>query len=88
MLKTLTLSLVFAAFAGATLAQEQPPANAEDCLKQAFQLAQAAEAKGLSDAKLDKIEELLTKMESHCDARQFPEATVVAKDIRSEIDAN
>lgn len=66
--------------------QAQPPANADDCLKAAFELAQAAEEKQLGEDKLDKVEELLTKMETHCDANQFAEAMAVAKDIRSMID--
>ena len=35
---------------------------------------------------LDKIEEMLTKMEGHCDAKQFQDAMVVHKDIKSLIE--
>ena len=87
MLKTMTLAVAFAGIASIALAQGQP-ASSDECLKQAFQLAQSAETKKLADAKLDKIEELLTKMESHCDAKKFAEALVIANDIKSALDAN
>ena len=70
----------------APAAQAQTPASSEECIKLATDLANHAEAKNLADEKLDRIEELLTKMETHCDARQFAEAMLVAKDIRTVID--
>lgn len=70
----------------APAAQAQTPASSEECIKLATDLANHAEAKNLNDEKLDRIEELLTKMETHCDARQFAEAMLVAKDIRTMID--
>ncbi len=85
MLKTMTLALALAGVASVALAQAVPQ-NSDECLKQAFQLAQSAESKKLPEAKLDKIEELLTKMESHCDAKKFAEAQTIAKDIRAAID--
>lgn len=87
MLKTLTLAVAFAGMAGVAMAQDVP-SSSDECLKQAFQLAQLAEGKKLAEAKLDKIEELLTKMESHCDAKKFAEASTIAKDIKSAIEAN
>jgi len=59
--------------------------NPDECLNQAFELAQQAEKKDLDDAKLDKLEEMLTKMETHCDAKQFTEAAAVATDIQGVI---
>jgi hypothetical protein len=61
-------------------------ANADECLKNAFEIAQKAEEKKLSNTELDKIEELLTTMESHCDANRFKEAMVVHTDIKTMID--
>ncbi len=87
MLKTMTLAVALAGLANVAFAQTVP-ATSDECLKQAFQLAQAAESKKLSEEKLDKIEELLTKMESHCDAKKFTEATTIATDIKAAIDAN
>lgn len=74
---------------GSALAQQQAeqPTTADECLKAAFDLAQAAEEKQLGDDKLDKVEELLTKMESHCDANQFAEAMQVADDIKGVIES-
>lgn len=71
----------------AVLAQDVA-SNVDDCLKQAFELAQSAEEKNLQDAKLAKLETLLTRMEGHCDSNQFTEAAGVAAEIRNEIDTN
>jgi hypothetical protein len=57
----------------------------EDCLKAAFDIAQTAEDKKLADDQLSKIEDLLTKMESHCDAKQFSEAASVGTDLKALI---
>ncbi|MGQ0674459.1 MAG: hypothetical protein ACT4N2_16490 [Hyphomicrobium sp.] len=65
------------------------PAVAQDadaCLKKAFDLAQSAEGKKLADAQLAKVEELLAKMEGHCDAKQFAEADKAAADVQAAID--
>jgi len=88
MLKQMVLAAGFAALlSGSALAQQAaPPTTPDDCLKAAFDLAQAAEDKKLSEDKLDRIEEMLTKMETHCDANQFNEAMAVANDIKSVID--
>ena len=98
----MTSLLAGAAFAQATPpAKEAPPAaaqsapapatgatpeNPDQCLKTASDLAQSAEDRKLGEEKLDKIEDLLTKMETHCDAKQFVEAMNVAKDIKSIIE--
>jgi hypothetical protein len=73
-----------ALLAGPALAQA-PAASPEECLDQAFDLAQAAEKKNLDEAKLDKLEEMLTKMEAHCDVKELAEAAAVAKEIRGVI---
>ncbi len=84
MIKSLVVATVFAVLAtNAVLAET--PASPEDCLKVAFDIAQAAENKSLPNDQLDKVEELLTKMESHCDARQFNEAAAVATDLKTLI---
>lgn len=82
----------FALAAAATLALSatafaQDTANSpEECLKVAFDIAQAAEDKKLPNEKLDQVEEMLTKMESHCDAKQYAEAAAVAKDLKEMIE--
>ena len=60
--------------------------DADSCLKQAFDLAQAAEGKKLPDAQLAKVEELLAKLEGQCDAKQFADADKTAKDVQGAID--
>ena len=62
------------------------PENPDQCLKAASDLAQSAEERKLGETQLDKIEDLLTKMETHCDAKQFVEAMAVASDIKSLIE--
>ena len=62
-------------------------AGADDCLKSAFDLATQAEEKKLSNEDLDKLEDLLTKMENHCDANELKEASLIGGDIQSMIDA-
>jgi hypothetical protein len=89
MSRTILAATVAAGLTFATVAQAQQtaaPANADDCLKAAFEMAQKAEEKKLSNSELDKVEELLTKMEGHCDAQQFQEAMVIHKDIKTMIE--
>ncbi len=62
------------------------PESPDQCLKAASDLAQSAEEHKLGEAQLDKIEDLLTKMESHCDAKQFLEAMAVGNDIKTLIE--
>lgn len=89
MIKTLTLAFGLSLVAaGAALAEtktsEQPQivaSNAEECLKATYDIAKRAEDLKLTDEQIDKIEDLLTKMETHCDSQQFAEATAVGKDL-------
>lgn len=60
-------------------------ADPESCLKSASDLAVIAEERKVPETQLDKIDDLLIKMEQHCDARQFTEAQAVAKDIKGLI---
>lgn len=71
-----------AAVSASTMAQEKAPATSEECLKIAFDLAKAAESKTLSNDDLDKVEQLLNKMEGHCDAGQFADAASVAGEVK------
>ena len=82
---TLTPAPSAPAVPGATT-ELAPVSNPDDCLKTASDLALDAEDKKIAEDKLDKIEELLVKMEAHCDARQFSEAIAVAKDIKTMIE--
>ena len=86
MLKRLvTTAIMSAVVTGGALAQAQKDPN--QCVQAAYELAQAAEAKQLSNDKLDKIEDLLGKMEDLCDSDKVAEAMAIAKDIETEINA-
>ena len=85
MIRTLIASAVFAAIAATTAVAETPANSPEDCLKAAFDIAQAAEGRNLPNEQLDKVEEMLTKMESHCDAKQYTEAAGIATDLKTLI---
>lgn len=81
--------LLFAAVLGlgsATLAlAQEAPKSADDCFKMSMDLFKTADAQKLADDKRGKVEELLEKMETHCDAKQFAEAASVAKDVKAAI---
>jgi len=80
MIKRLILATALVAgLSGAALAADNP----DDCLKEAFDLAQTAEGKKLSDDELDKLEQMLGKMEAHCDAKQFSEASKTGEEIKA-----
>ena len=60
--------------------------TAEDCLKHAFELADKIEGKELTEAQFDKLDEMLSAMESHCENNQFADAASVANDISPAIE--
>ena len=69
--------------------QAQPPADpaADACLQKAFELAQSAEQKKLTEQDLDQLEQMLSKMESHCDAKETAEADKVGGEIKAMLDS-
>ena len=75
----LTAGLSFAAFA------QDAPKTADDCFKNAIDLAKSAEDKKLGDDKLTKVEDLLTKMEGQCEEQKFADAVATANDIKAAI---
>jgi len=75
----ITAGLSIAAFA------QDAPKTADDCFKNAIDLAKSAGEKKLSDDKLAKVEELLTMMEGQCEAQKFAEAATTANDIKAAI---
>ncbi len=64
------------------------PTTADACIDAAANLGQTAEGKTFSDATVDKLDQLFSKMETLCDGKQFSEAMAVAKDIKSTMDGN
>ncbi len=84
MIKRLILAAVVgASLTGAALAQDKAAGTPDDCLKKAFELAQSAEQKKLSEAELESLETMLTKMEAHCDASEFDAADKVAAEAKA-----
>lgn len=82
--------LILAAAMGASLtgaAFAQAAATPDDCLKQAFDLAQEAEKKKLGEGDLDKLEAMLSKMEAHCDAKEFDAAAKQGSEIKTMLGA-
>ena len=71
----------------ATGASGQAVQDADTCVEVAHALAHAAEAKSLDADQIDRIEDLVNKMEEMCDADKVAEAMAVAKDIEAEINA-
>lgn len=76
----MTAALIVSAFP--VLAQD-----ANQCVQTAYDLAQAVDGKELGADRLDKIEDLLNKMEDLCDSNKVAEAMDVAKDIEAEMNA-
>lgn len=71
--------------ASAAFAQVKVGNTVEECLDASFKLAQSAEKKKLANDTLDKLEELLTKMEGDCAAKKFDDAAKQADTINKEI---
>ena len=69
-----------------TSALPEAPATAEACLETAANLGTAAEGKAFAEDKLDRLEQLFSRMETLCDGKQFAEAMTVAKDIKTMLD--
>lgn len=90
MISKLSLAAVLALAGSAALAQSAPPVVAatsvEGCLKQAFELADKLEGRQLSDADLQRLEDMLTDMESHCESSRFADAASLGRDIQRQLD--
>ena len=66
------------------------PALAQDanqCVQAVDDLAQAVEGKQIGIDRLDRIEDLLNKMEDLCDSNKVAEAMDIARDIEAEMNA-
>lgn len=78
-------SMLAIACLAAPASAEDLPTTPADCLKQTISLSKDAEAKKLATGTLEKIEDLLTKMETLCEAKDFPGAVAVAADVKKAI---
>ncbi|MFN0219475.1 MAG: hypothetical protein ACKVP4_11755 [Hyphomicrobium sp.] len=61
------------------------PANKDDCLKVAFDLASKAAKKKLPEAEAVKVEELVGKMEGECASEKMSDAEATSKQIDAAI---
>mgnify|MGYP001496548940 CR=1 FL=1 len=66
--------------AGSAFAAEEPKSS-EECFKALDTMAQGAEAKELDNAMVEKVGEMLTKLDSQCDAGQLQDAKVTMDDL-------
>lgn len=57
------------------------PTSVEACLKVAFELEDRLQNKILSEADIERIDEMLLAMEEHCENDRFSEAASIARDI-------
>ncbi|MCH9765268.1 MAG: hypothetical protein K0U34_04660 [Alphaproteobacteria bacterium] len=61
------------------------PKDVNGCLDTSLELFKSASGANLSSGDQSKVEQLLGKMEGHCDAKQFADAQTVANDVSSVI---
>jgi hypothetical protein len=87
MLKRLVLAAAIGLGAGSLALAQETPKSTDDCFKMSMELFKSADAGKLADDKRAKVEELLEKIESHCDAKQFAEAAGLAKDAKAVIES-
>ncbi len=87
MLKQLVIAAALSLSTATLALAQEAPKSADDCFKMSMDLFKTADAQKLADDRRGKVEELLEKMETHCDAKQFAEAATVAKDVKAAIAA-
>ena len=86
MVKRLAFVAAVAAAVTCAPSAQAAPANKDECLKLAFDLAQKAADKKLAAAQSSKAEELISKMEDQCEAEKFADAEATMKDISAAIE--
>ncbi len=79
MLKRFALAGAFVAVLATSAFAVSVPKDVNGCLDTSLELFKSAES--LSDDKKAKVEQLLGKLEGHCDAKQFAEAQSVADEV-------
>lgn len=83
MVKRLALASAFVAGLATSAFAVSVPNDVNGCLDTSLELFKAAE--NLSDDKKAKVEQLLGKLEGHCDAKQFSDAQSVADQVSGVI---
>ena len=90
--RTLVVAIALSGFTTMALAQVQLPPNdpnngpTDPCMMKAYELADAAGKKDLSDASLQKLDGMFDLMEKHCKALELPQAQAAAAEIKTFID--
>jgi len=79
MLKRFALAGAFVAGLATSAFAVSVPKDVNGCLDTSLELFKSAES--LSDDKKAKVEELLGKLEGHCDSKQFDKAQSVADEV-------
>ena len=87
MLKSIAAAAMAALILGGLMVAPASAQDANQCVQAAYDLAQTVEGKQLGNDRLDKIEDLLNKMEDLCDSDKVAEAMDIAKDIEAEMNA-
>lgn len=85
MLKRLALAAALVMGLSSVAMAQNAPTNADECNNQGAEIAQKAEDKKLDDAKIAKVEELLTKLDEQCQGSKFTEAAATMKDLNAAI---
>lgn len=83
--RVLALGVAAVAVAVACGPANSAPANTDECLSQAFGLAQKASDKKLAAEAQSKVDGLMTKLEGECSAGKFTEADATMKEITTAI---
>lgn len=83
--KLLKLGFALGVIVAAMTPAMSAPASTDDCLSQAFNLAQTATDKKLAAEAQSKVDGLMTKLEGECSAGKFAEADATMKEITSAI---
>lgn len=79
----LALMGLFAVAAGAADEPIAAPTNSETCFAALEQLAQAAEAKDLDKAMVDKVGAMLTALDGQCNDNKLADATKTLTDLQA-----
>lgn len=85
MLKHTVLIGFLAAGLATGAAAQDVPSDVNGCFDQSLALFKEADAAKLAEDKQGKVEELLGKMETQCDGKNFAEAGKIAKEIKTII---
>lgn len=73
--------------AGPAPAQPMQPVSPDQCLDTAAAIADEVDQKELSNDEADLLEQLIERMEHHCEAMEFAEAMTVYDELKALLDS-